>query len=283
MPSTLELSSPAKINLWLKILGKRDDGFHEVTTRLVKLGIADTVTLTLLADAAPGIALTCNVPGIPLDDENLACKALRLFELRVGRSFAWQVHLEKRIPHGAGLGGGSSNAATVLRAANELTGSPLDLGTLLDIAASIGSDVPCFLLDTAAAYGSGRGERVEPVDFPWKLPLVLIKPAFPIPTPWAYKNWATSAELPGVLYAPQICPWGEMVNHLERPVFEKYRLLPALKSWLLGQSSVRAALMSGSGSTMFAITHTDAEAAALAEAARAFCSESAWIQATTTL
>ena len=282
MPSTLDLSSPAKINLWLKILGKRDDGFHEVSTRLVKLGIADTVSLTL-TDGAAGIDLTCNVPGVPVDDSNLVCKALRAFEARVGQSFGWQVHLEKRIPHGAGLGGGSSNAGVVLRAANGLTGSPLSMDELLKIAAGIGSDVPCFLLETSAADGTGRGENVTSAEFPWKLPLVLIKPAFPIPTPWAYKNWASSAELPGVLYAPQICPWGEMVNHLERPVFEKYRLLPGLKSWLLGHSSVRAALMSGSGSTMFAITTTDIQAAALAEEARQFCGETAWVQATTTL
>lgn len=282
MSSTLELSSPAKINLWLKIMGKRDDGFHEVSTRLVKLGIADTVTLTL-HDGPAAIELTCNVPGIPLDGSNLVSKALLAFENRVGKTYGWKVHLEKRIPHGAGLGGGSSNAAIVLRAANELTGSPLSLDVLLEIAAGIGSDVPCFLLDTSAADGTGRGEHVSPVDFKWKLPLVLIKPAFPIPTPWAYKNWATSNELSGVLYAPQICPWGEMVNHLERPVFEKYRLLPALKSWLLGHSNVRAALMSGSGSTMFAITRTDVEAATLAEEARQFCGETAWVQATTTL
>ncbi len=282
MPNTLVLSSPAKINLWLKIMGKREDGFHEVSTRLVKLGVADTVTLTLTEGAA-GIDLSCNVPGIPVDDSNLVCKALRAFEAQVGKSFGWQVHLEKSIPHGAGLGGGSSNAAVVLRAANDLTGSPLSLEELLKIAAGIGSDVPCFLLETPAADGTGRGENVTPAEFPWKLPLVLIKPAFPIPTPWAYQNWAVSSELPGVLYAPQICPWGEMVNHLERPVFEKYRLLPGLKSWLLGQSSVRAALMSGSGSTMFAITNTDVQAAALAEAARHFCGKTAWVQATTTL
>jgi 4-diphosphocytidyl-2-C-methyl-D-erythritol kinase len=213
----------------------------------------------------------------------LSAKLLRAFEAQTGKSFGWQIHLEKSIPHGAGLGGGSSNAAVVLRAANDLAGSPLSLEELLRIAASIGSDVPCFLLETAAADGTGRGERVTPAEFSWKLPIVLIKPAFPVPTPWAYQKWAASLELPGVLYAPQLCPWGEMVNHLERPVFEKYRLLPALKSWLLSQNSVRAALMSGSGSTMFAITSTDVQAAALAEEARLFCGETAWVHATTTL
>lgn len=282
MPRTLELTSHAKINLWLRILGKRDDGFHEVQTRLCQIGIADSVTLEI-KDSGTEVSLTCNQPGIPLDESNLALKALRAFEARAGVNHGWSIHLEKRIPHGAGLGGGSSNAAAVLRGCNELLYRPLSLEALLEIAGGIGSDVPCFLLDTPAADGAGRGEQVTPVDFQWRLPLVLIKPAFPIPTPWAYKNWSSSTELPGVLYAPQLCPWGEMVNALERPVFEKYRLLPALKSWLLSHGSVRAALMSGSGSTMFAITHTDVEAASLAEAARQWCGDSAWVQATHTL
>jgi 4-diphosphocytidyl-2-C-methyl-D-erythritol kinase len=282
MPRTLELTSHAKINLWLRILGKRDDGFHEVHTRLCQIGIADSVTLEI-KDSGTEVSLTCNQPGIPLDESNLAIKALRAFEARAGVNRGWSIHLEKRIPHGAGLGGGSSNAAAVLRGCNELLDRPLSLEALLEIAGGIGSDVPCFLLDTPAADGAGRGEQVTPVDFQWRLPLVLIKPAFPIPTPWAYKNWSSSTELPGVLYAPQLCPWGEMVNALERPVFEKYRLLPALKSWLLSHGSVRAALMSGSGSTMFAITHTDVEAASLAEAARQWCGDTAWVQATHTL
>lgn len=283
MPSaSLELPSHAKVNLWLRILGRREDGFHEVETRLVKVGVADTVILTL-ADASDGIRLTCNVPGIPTDDSNLAIKALKAFEARAGVSRGWIVHLEKRIPHGAGLGGGSSNAATVLKAANQLLDHPLSMESLLEIAASIGSDVPCFLLDTPAADGTGRGEKVVPVEFPWRLPLVLIKPPFPIPTPWAYKNWSTSKELSGVPYAPQLCPWGDMVNHLERPVFQKHLLLATLKSWLLDHGSVRAALMSGSGSTLFAITGTDIEAAALAEEARHYCGDTSWVQATHTL
>ncbi|MES2594339.1 MAG: 4-(cytidine 5'-diphospho)-2-C-methyl-D-erythritol kinase [Verrucomicrobiota bacterium] len=281
-PTSLDLPSYAKINLWLRVLGKREDGFHEVETRLVKIDVADTVTLALTG-AKPGIALTCNVPGIPTDASNLAVKALSAFEARAGISKGWSIHLEKRIPHGAGLGGGSSNAATILRAANQLLSNPLPLEALLEIAAGIGSDVPCFLLETPAADGSGRGERVVPAEFPWQLPMVLIKPSFPIPTPWAYKNWSTSKELPGVLYAPQLCPWGDMVNDLERPVFEKHRLLPALKTWLLDHGSVRAALMSGSGSTMFAITHTEVQAVALAEEARRYCGGGAWVEVTRTL
>ena len=279
---SLELTSYAKINLWLRVLGKREDGFHEVQTRLVKINVADTVSLTL-AGENPGIDLTCNVPGIPTDDSNLAIKALKAFEARAGVSHSWKIHLEKRIPHGAGLGGGSSNAAAILRAANQLLGQPLTLDVLLEIASGIGSDVPCFLLDTPAADGEGRGDHVTPVEFPWQLPLVLIKPPFPIPTPWAYQRWSASKELRGVSYAPQICPWGQMVNGLEQPVFSKFLLLPTLKKWLLDHGCVRAALMSGSGSTMFAITETDAQAATLAEEARQFVGDTSWITASRTL
>lgn len=273
--------SPAKINLWLRVLGKRSDGFHEVQTRLCRLALGDTVELEHCGKGTQ-VSLTCSDPTVPLDESNLAMRALRAFENRTGKQSSWRLHLEKKIPAGAGLGGGSSNAATVLKGANQLKGSPLSLAQLIELAAQIGSDVPCFLLDTPAADGAGRGEQVTPAEFPWNLPLVLIKPPFPIPTPWAYKRWAESKEIPGILYAPQLCPWGAMVNDLERPVFEKFILLPTMKNWLLEHSEVRAALMSGSGSTMFAITDTPAQAAEMAEKAREWCGATAWVQATTT-
>ncbi|MBB5031057.1 4-(cytidine 5'-diphospho)-2-C-methyl-D-erythritol kinase [Prosthecobacter vanneervenii] len=273
--------SPAKINLWLRILGKRPDGFHEVQTRLCRLALGDTVEIEMRG-AGTDVSLSCSDPTVPLDESNLAMKALRAFEKCTGKQSSWRIHLEKKIPAGAGLGGGSSNAATVLKGANELAGRPLSLEKLIELGGQIGSDVPCFILDQPAADGAGRGEQVTPVDFPWQLPLVLIKPPFPIPTPWAYKRWAESKELPGVLYAPQICPWGAMSNDLERPVYEKYVLLPTLKTWLLEQPEVHAALMSGSGSTMFAITETHAQAAEIAAKAREFCGETAWVQATQT-
>jgi len=273
--------SPAKINLWLRILGKRADGFHEVQTRLCRLALGDMVEIEHLGTGSQ-VALTCSDPTVPVDESNLALRALRAFENQTGKQSAWRIHLEKKIPAGAGLGGGSSNAATILLGANQLAGSPLTLAQLIEIGAQIGSDVPCFLLDATAADGAGRGEQVTAAEFPWQLPLVLIKPPFPIPTPWAYKRWADSKEIPGVLYAPQLCPWGAMMNDLERPVFEKFLLLPTMKSWLLEHGEVQAALMSGSGSTMFAITQTPAQAAELAKRAREWCGETAWIQTTQT-
>lgn len=277
----MTFDSPAKINLWLRVLGRRSDGFHEVSTRLCRLLLCDTIEVEHHG-SGHDVSLSCSDASVPLDESNLALKALRAFENRTGRQSSWRLHLEKKIPAGAGLGGGSSNAATVLRACNQLLGAPLTQAQLLELAAQIGSDVPCFLIDSPAADGSGRGEQVVPVEFPWQLPLVLLKPPFPIPTPWAYKRWAASKEIPGVLYAPQLCEWGAVVNDLERPVFEKHLALATLKMWLLEQGEVRAALMSGSGSTVFAITDTSAQTLDLAEKARAWCGDTWWIQPTST-
>ena len=267
--STLLLPSPAKVNLWLRVLGKRADGFHEVHTRMCPISLADEVRIT--RKTAGETELTCSDETVPVDETNLALKALRAFEKATGSTTAFHIHLEKRIPHGAGLGGGSSNAATVLDAVNRLSGSPLEEARLREIATVLGSDVPFFLYG-CACDATGRGETLTPVaDFPWQLHLVLIKPPFGIPTPWAYKNWAASQELKGVDYAPQPCPWGDMVNDLERPVFEKWILLPALKTWLRQQPETKAALMSGSGSTMFGVCHDEAAAVTLSRKAQELC------------
>ena len=275
------LQSPAKINLSLSILGKREDGFHEIKTQLCKIALNDTVEL--VQSPSHTSVLTCSDPTVPVDESNLVLRSLRLFEKETDTRWGWKIHLEKRIPVGAGLGGGSSNAATLLRALNHLCGSPLDDRQLYTLACEIGSDVPFFLLDKSAAIATGRGENVAPMAFPWQLPIVLIKPPFPIPTPWAYENWSTSREQKGILYAPQLCPWGEMVNDLERPVFQKHLLLPALKSKLLENGNTIAALMSGSGSTMFAVTRTAAAAEELAAQAREWCGPTAFIEVTHTI
>lgn len=281
LPPPLVLSAPAKINLWLKVLGKRQDGFHAVETRMCPISIADEVSIQALPEG-DGVKLTCSDTSLPVDESNLALKALRAFEQRTGIRRSWHLHLEKRVPSGAGLGGGSSDAAVVLRGLNQLTGSPLGVEDLCSIAGTIGSDIP-FFVHGCTCDASGRGEVVQPVDFPHRLTVVLIKPPFGVPTPWAYKQWQTSAEIPGVCYSPQACAWGEMVNDLERPVFAKHMLLPALKTWLLEQKETQAALMSGSGSTMFAIVPDQKAGDALATRVRDWVGATAWIQVAHTL
>ena len=278
---TLTLFSPAKINLWLHSLKRRPDGFHDLQTRMSPLELADVVSLAPSADGKA--MLTCSDESLPVDESNLAMKALRGFERASGLTCGWHIHLEKHIPHGAGLGGGSSNAAAVLRGLNTLHREPLSKAALHDIAAQLGSDVPFFLYGRTCD-ASGRGEVITPVDnYGWELPIVLIKPAFGISTPWAYQQWAGSKELAGVKYDAQCCNWGQMVNELERPVFEKWLWLPAMKMWLLEQAECAAALMSGSGSTMLAVAHDAATAQSLAAKTRAYCGDNTWVHVTHTV
>lgn len=277
----LILTAPAKVNLSLRVLGKRDDGFHAIETRMLPLSVADELKLELLL-GEPRIEFTCTDPSLPTDESNLVIKAVRAFETLVGKQSAWRIHLRKNIPSGAGLGGGSSDAAAVLRGMNQLVGSPLTVDQLCQVAGTIGSDVPFFVYGTVCD-ATGRGELVTPVSFPHELTLVLIKPPFGIPTPWAYKNWLTSKELVGVRYDAQHCPWGEMVNDLERPVFQKHLLLPSLKMWLLTQPEAVAALMSGSGSTMFAVVRDEPAGEQLAKRAQEWCGTTAWVQVARTL
>lgn len=248
------ITAPAKTNLHLRVLGKRDDGFHEIDTRMVRLSLADELTLRWTRDDR--VDLTCSDENLPTGEENLVVKAVRAMEGHCGKRFSLAIDLKKNIPSGAGLGGGSSDAAAVLRAINEMAELEIGEGELAQIAAGIGSDVPFFVYNQSCDC-RGRGEIVQPLEECLdRLPVVLIKPGFEISAAWSYQNFEGSKEIPEFTYLPQICLWGEMVNDLERPVFEKFPILGGMKSWLLGQKDVQAALMSGSGSTMLAVLRT---------------------------
>ena len=203
-------------------------------------------------------SLCCDTPGVPLDETNLVTMAVRSFERRSGRSCDWKISLEKNVPHGAGLGGGSSDAATALLALNELENTGFSSSELASMGAEFGSDVPFFIYQQACMIG-GRGEKVEPVNRPdlQGVEILLLKPGFGVSTPDAYKRCLDSEAVDGVNYDPQPMPWGEMVNDLEKPVFYKHRFLAEMKIWLSTQPEVDGAMMSGSGSTMMAFL-TDA-------------------------
>ena len=261
------LSAPAKINLSLRVLRRREDGFHEIATRMAPLALADRVTLERLDGAAGRVEFSCDDPTVPGDETNLAVKAVRVLEKITGPLPAVRIHLEKRIPHGAGLGGGSSDAAAVLRGLRELV-PVLSLQMLQQAAAATGSDVP-FFLHGCVCDCTGRGETVRPVpDFAWHPRVLLLKPPFGVATPGAYARWRESREVPGLTYASQPSPGGELVNDLERPVFAKYPVLGVLKARLLACEGVTAALMSGSGSTVFAVLEPAANAADIIAAAQ---------------
>ncbi len=248
--------APCKINLSLRIVGKRLDGYHELQTLMAPLALADT--LTFEKNENGGLAFYCDHEEIPHDESNLAVKAVRIMERELGRPLAWTLTLEKRIPFGAGLGGGSSDAASVLLALNELEHAGLSQSRLLELAAELGSDVGFFIMRSVCNC-SGRGEIVQLADGPaqrFVSPVLLLKPRFGVSTPEAYQHWAQSRRLPGISYEPVTWNRIEFVNDLERPVFEKFIFLAEVKMWLMQQPGVHVAMMSGSGSTMFALIDT---------------------------
>jgi 4-diphosphocytidyl-2-C-methyl-D-erythritol kinase len=267
------ISAPAKINLSLRVLRRREDGFHEIESLMVPISLADEVEVTLHGE--PGIEFHCDDSSLPTDDSNLVVRAARLFFQGVASEPRVRIALRKRVPHGAGLGGGSSDAAATLLALNEVFAAKLTLEALSALAAQVGSDVP-FFLHRSAATVRGRGEIVTPCDFPHTLPLLLLKPPFGVPTPWAYRQWRDAREVPDVPYAPQRLAWGELVNDLERPVFEKHLFLALLKQWLLAQPEVAGALLSGSGATVFAVLRSAENGAALTARAHAELGTSLW-------
>ena len=269
-------TAPAKINLSLRVLGRRDDGFHAIESLMVPVSLCDSLEVSWQEEA--GITLVCDDPTLPTDDTNLVVRAAKLFCSTQGRAARLRIALTKRIPHGAGLGGGSSDAAATLLALDGLFGTKLPLSALSALAAQIGSDVP-FFMHRSAAMVRGRGELVTPCAFPQALPLLLIKPPFGVPTPWAYQRWRDSREMPGVSFAAQTFAWGELINDLERPVFEKYLFLAQLKTWLRAQPEVAGALMSGSGATVFAVLHSAEGGAALEARVRAEFGAGLWIAA----
>jgi len=274
--------APAKVNLSLRILGKRADGFHELETRMVRVDLADRLTFTV-GPTGSGLHLVCDDPTLPGDETNLVVRAVRSLEQLVGRTFDLGIRLEKRIPHGAGLGGGSSDAAAALRAVNEGLDLGRSLDELADVAAALGSDIPFFLWEGACDC-RGRGEIVTPVSgFPWRPRLLLVKPAFSVATPWAYREWKDSRELPGIDYGPQPMPWGALVNDLERPVFAKHLVLADLKRFLRERAEVAGALMSGSGSVTFAVLREGAPEEDLRAAVAAEYGETTWTQPVTVL
>lgn len=245
----LQKLAPAKVNLTLKVLGKREDGFHALESLMVPLDLADT----LIFERADDYSLVCDTLGVPVDESNLVTKAVRIFQQRTGKCCAWKVTLVKKVPHGAGLGGGSSDAATALLALNELEQAGVSKDELAEMSAVIGSDIPFFIYQQACLV-EGRGEVVTPVEMPELkgVKILLLKPSFGVDTPDAYKRWAGAETVQGVDYSAQTMPWGEIVNDLEMPVFQKHRFLAEIKIWLLAQPEVSAAMMSGSGSTMMA-------------------------------
>jgi 4-diphosphocytidyl-2-C-methyl-D-erythritol kinase len=272
---TLEKKSSAKVNLLLNILGKRPDGFHELETVMQPVNVLDELALTSVTS---GIQLTCSDPTLPVDSTNLVYRAATAFFRRTGIKDGVRIHLEKRIPLAAGLGGGSGNAAATLLGLNELFSQPLSGEQLQETAAALGSDVP-FFLQPSPALATGRGERIQPLaPFPafQGAAFLLIHPGFGISTAWAYQalgrfpsalngGSGRAEKLVSRLQQSSLPAAGaEFYNSLEAPALEKYPVL-ALYQEFLRANGAAATLMSGSGSTTFALIQGPAAAEDLSE------------------
>jgi 4-diphosphocytidyl-2-C-methyl-D-erythritol kinase len=275
----MQILAPAKINLSLRILGGRADGFHEIETLISPISLYDKIDVE---KQNRGIDFTCDDPTLSTGEDNLVVRAAKAFFEKTKIKNGVSIKLEKEIPHGAGLGGGSSDSAATLRALNELFEAKLSREELARIGGTLGSDVPFFLFESAAVC-KGRGEIVEPARLKTKLSILLLKPEFGVSSAWAYSHWQNSKAVPGVSYKPQSVDGQTLVNDLERPVFEKFVFLSQLKSWLTKQSEVSAALMSGSGSTVLAVMKDNADASVLADRARKGLDREIWSSACETI
>jgi 4-diphosphocytidyl-2-C-methyl-D-erythritol kinase len=271
----LEKKSPCKVNLLLNILGKRPDGFHEIETVMQPVNVCDRLAFER---GGSGLRLSCSHPELPVDSKNLVHRAAEKFLEAAKISDGVAIRLDKNIPLAAGLGGGSGNAATTLLALNELFDQPLSGGRLRELAMSLGSDIPFFLQDKPA-LATGRGEQIQPLE-PFRAlrgkAFVLIHPGFGISTPWAYQNLARFPDAlngkpnraqklishlqTGDLHAAV----KEFYNSLEAPALDKFPVL-ALYQEFLRENGALAALMSGSGSTTFAIAENIPSGESLAE------------------
>jgi 4-diphosphocytidyl-2-C-methyl-D-erythritol kinase len=266
--TSVRVFAPAKLNLFLAITGKRADGFHDLVSVVAQLEMGDTLTL----EARPGAeadTLACAHPDVPTDASNLVLKAAAAYRKRAGADAPGAVHfiLEKETPAGAGLGGGSSDAAAALRGLNELAKRPMAAERLRECAAEAGSDVPLFL-ENGPVVMRGRGELVERMNERASAVLrgqevLVFKPTFGVATAWAYQRLREQAPgwyVPAAEADARVRDWLAapswetlpLENNLEWPVFEKYAALPVLLEELRERFGVRCR-MSGSGSACFAL------------------------------
>jgi 4-diphosphocytidyl-2-C-methyl-D-erythritol kinase len=237
-----------------------------------------------------GFHLTCSDPALPVDSGNLVHRAATLFFQKTEIRDGVRIHLEKKLPLAAGLGGGSGNAATTLLGLNEIFGRPLSVQALHNIAAALGSDIP-FFLQTKPALATGRGEKIQSLDFFPALrgaSFLLVHPGFGISTAWAYQNLARfpaalngtpgrAQKLISLLQTADLPTAGaEFYNSLEAPALEKFPIL-ALYQEFLRANGAAATLMSGSGSTTFAVVQNQTAAEIMAEKFKARFGQACWI------
>lgn len=262
---SLRLFAPAKINLFLAITGRRPDGFHELLSVGVPVCFGDELVIQERADSA--YSLDCDDPSVPIDDTNLVLRAARLFAETVGENRGAHFQLKKRVPIGAGLGGGSSDGTAALLGLNQQRASPLDDKTLARLAAKLGSDCALFLHQVPCLM-RGRGEQITPLPEAAAARLLgrrvfIFKPSFGISTAWAYGEMAKRGPVsyvPAPAAEERLSRWIDstapaeelLFNNMEPVAFSKFIALPTLLEQLRQRFGL-AVGMSGSGSACYAL------------------------------
>lgn len=263
MPDAPHLTAPAKVNLGLEILRRRPDGYHDLETIFYQIGLSDSIELH---DRREGSSMECDDPSLSIGADNLCLRAVAALRRASGNDRGVHVMLQKRIPTGAGLGGGSSDAAAVLRGLNAHWSIGLTVRQLQQIASTLGSDVPAFL-GGPLSFGSGRGEILE--DLPPRFPywLVCVTPPVSVSTAWAYGHLRLAARnehrplrkrfleaLPDLVALKNV-----LTNDFETSVLPAHPAIAEVKRMLL-EAGCSLALMSGSGSSVFGLTEDRASA-----------------------
>lgn len=271
MKSPLILQSPAKTNLYLRVLGRRPDGYHNISTVFQRVDLCDTISFTRRSGS--GIRIHCDHPDVPTGPGNLIAKAIKTlfgqYDIRDGI----EIRLKKRIPVAAGLAGGSTNAATAIFAVNRMWKLGLSRAQMCEIGARIGSDVPFFLMDCSFAHGTGRGEILSPVRTPLKLWQVIVTPRIKLTSGSVYQG--LNLKLTKVrddanilirnLKIKNLNKIGQfLVNDLEAPIVRRCPQLEKLKT-RLSEAGATGSLISGSGPSVFGMAGNQRQAEQLKE------------------
>jgi 4-diphosphocytidyl-2-C-methyl-D-erythritol kinase len=253
----MKILSPAKINLRLEILHKREDGYHEIRGIFQKINLADEIAVSLKHDK--GITLSCSDPELPQGEDNLAFKAALLFLSQTRKKAGVRIRIDKKIPLASGLGGGSSNAASVLIALNKMMKLHLASELMMEMGKKLGADVPFFLFPQKTALAAGIGEKLETIFLKPRFYLVLVNPGIPVSSTFAYqrvkreltKRTKDTINIPTKIEGlPDLIPL--LFNDFEEVIFPLYPEIKEIKERLVIEGA-EGSLMSGSGSTVFGI------------------------------
>ena len=253
----MKILSPAKINFFLHVRGKRPDGYHELFSLMCRINLFDEISLQIGGISEGAVEIYCSHPKVPTDATNLAHQAVSLFQSRLHAVQGVKIHLQKNIPVSAGLGGGSSNAASVLLALNTYYGQPFSAEQLMKMGLKLGADVPFFVFQKPA-IAAGVGEKLDPFEGDLQYHILLLYPGFSVSTAEVYQNLnlglTKDQKKPtsNHLKLNRFNPAHHLTNDLEQVTVSKYPEIGLAKEKLLDLGAV-GALMSGSGPTVFGL------------------------------